>query len=72
MFARSQTTVCLHANKCLPTGKHAKKASKVPENMPYCSLKHIASSHNSALFIDRGDYLSENFAGSQIIRIFAK
>jgi hypothetical protein len=33
MFARSQTTVCLDANKCLPTGKHSKTASIVPQNM---------------------------------------
>jgi hypothetical protein len=33
MFARSQTTVCLDANKCLPTGKYSKTASIVPQNM---------------------------------------
>ena len=33
MFARSQTTVCLDVNKCLPTGKYSKTASIVPQNM---------------------------------------
>jgi len=33
MFARSQTFVCLQANSCLTTGKHAKMASIAPHNM---------------------------------------